>query len=194
MRHLATAVFATAALAAAPTLAADPWTLDKSHAHIAFSADHLGFSMVQGQFRAFDMDILFDPDDIEATEVTVTIDAASVDTFWEARDNHIRNADFLDVANHPEITFVSTGVEQTGDNTAVITGDLTLIGETVSVSFDATLNKLGPSPFNASKTIAGFTIEGEIRRADWGMTYGGGAFAEVIPVRIDIEMSPANPS
>lgn len=192
MRFAPLALAAT--LVAAPAAAVEPWTLDKSHAHITFIADHLGFSVVHGQFRAFDMDIQFDPENIAATELTVTIQADSVDTFWEARDKHIRSKDFLNVAEHPTITFVATSVEPTGENTANVTGDLTMIGETREVTFEATLNKLGPSPFNADLTIAGFTVEGEIERADWGMTYGGQAFAATIPVRIDIEMSPANPS
>jgi polyisoprenoid-binding protein YceI len=176
---------------AAPALAAEPWILDKSHAHVTFTADHLGFSMVHGQFRSFDADILFDPENIEATELTVTIDAASVDTFWEARDRHIRDTDFLNVSTWPEITFVSREVRQTGENTAEIIGDLTLIGETREVIFEATLNKIGPSPFNPDQTIAGFTVTGEIVRGDFGMDFGLPAFAAAIPIRVDLEISPA---
>lgn len=192
MRTLFAAAIAALSLAAAPALAAEPWTLDKSHAHITFTADHLGFSMVHGQFRSFDADILFDPDDIEATELSVVIDAASIDTFWEARDRHIRSADFLNVSTYPEITFVSREVRQTGDNTADIIGDLTMIGQTREVVFEATLNKIGPSPFDASQTIAGFTVTGEIERGDFGMDFGLPAFAAVIPIRIDVEISPGS--
>jgi polyisoprenoid-binding protein YceI len=188
------ALYAVAALAlvAAPALAAEPWKIDKSHAHVTFQADHLGFSMVQGQFREFDAEILFDPENIGATALTFTIQAASVDTAWPERDKHIRSADFLNVEAHPTITFVSTGVEATGENTATVTGDLTMIGETRPVTFAATLNQIGPSPFNPALTIAGFTVTGEIRRADWGMAYGGDAFAAVIPVRVDLEISPVD--
>jgi polyisoprenoid-binding protein YceI len=192
MRIAAFAV--SAALLAAPALATEPWVIDKSHAHVTFMADHLGFSMVHGQFREFDADIQFDPENIAATTLTVTIQADSIDTFWAKRDEHIRSADFLNVAEYPEITFVATSVEPTGENTATVTGDLTMIGETREVTFDAELVKIGPSPFNADKTIAGFVMEGEIRRADFGMTYGGDNFAAVIPVRVDVEISPANPS
>jgi polyisoprenoid-binding protein YceI len=184
-------ILAAALLAAAPAFAAEPWELDKSHATISFRADHLGFSSTHGVFRAFDADILFDPENIEATEVTVTIDAASIDTFWEARDNHLRSADFLDVDNHPTITFVSTGIEQTGENTAILTGDMTMIGETREVSFNATLNQLAPNPFNGAPT-AGFTLEGEIMRADFGMNFGGDAFAVTVPVTIDVEIFNPN--
>jgi polyisoprenoid-binding protein YceI len=187
---LAAGLNAAALLAAAPSLAAEPWTLDKSHAAVTFRADHLGFSVVHGVFREFDAEILFDPEDIEATEVSVTIDAASVDTFWEARDQHLRGADFLDVDNHPEITFISSSVEQTGEDTATVTGDMTLVGETREVTFEAKLNKLGPNPFNQVPT-AGFTLTGEIVRADFGITYGGDAFAAVIPVVINVEIAKA---
>lgn len=188
------ALLLASAVAAAPfagALAADPWNLDKSHAHVTFRADHLGFSMVQGWFREFDADIRFDPENIEATEIRFTIKTASVDTAWPDRDRHIRSADFLNADAHPEITFVSTAVRQTGDNTAEVTGDLTMVGQTRPVTFEATLVKIGPSPFNPAKTIAGFVAEGEIVRADWGITFGGDAFAARVPVRIDLEMSPA---
>jgi polyisoprenoid-binding protein YceI len=179
------------AFAAAPALASEPWTVDKSHAHITFTADHLGFSVVHGQFRDFDAEILFDPENIAATQLNVTVDAASIDTDWPERDTHIRSADFLNVDEHPTITFVSKSVEQTGDDTAVVTGDLTMIGQTREVAFEAKLNRIAPSPFDPNRTVAGFTATGEIVRADFGMAFGGDAFAARVPVRIDLEMSPA---
>jgi len=190
MRLAAIALMALAA-AATPALAAEPWVVDKNHAQITFAADHLGFSVVQGRFREFDAEILFDPDDIAATKIKVVVKAASVDTGLEERDVHIRSSDFLDAAAHPDITFVSTRVRKTGEDTADVTGDLTLAGVTRETTFNAVLNKIGPSPFNPSQIIAGFVATGEIRRADWGITFGGSNFAEVAPVRIDLEMSPA---
>jgi polyisoprenoid-binding protein YceI len=178
------------ALAAAPAFS-QPWVIDKSHAHVTFTADHLGFSVVHGQFREFDAQISFDPENIAATTLTFTIKADSVDTFWARRDEHLRSADFLNVAAHPQITFVSTSVVQTGEKTADVTGDLTMIGVTKPVTFKATLNALGENPFT-KQPIAGFTVTGELRRADWGMTYGGEAFAAVIPIRVDLELNPGS--
>ena len=188
--RIAAVVFA-ATLAAQPALAAEKWVIDKGHASITFKADHLGFSVAHGRFHTFDADILFDPDNLAATELSVTIDAASVDTAWPDRDRHIRSRDFLNVAEYPEITFVSTSVRKTGEATAEVTGDLTMIGQTREVTFTATLNRLAPSPFNPNQTIAGFVVEGVIERAQWGMTFGGAAFAQFVPVRIDVEMSPS---
>ena len=174
-----------AASLATPAVASEPWVLDKGHAQVTFEASYLDFSIVHGAFRAFDADISFDPDDIEATALTVTIDAASVDTLWAARDEHLRGPEFLDVANHPEIVFTSRAVRRTGENTAEILGDLTMIGETHPVVFAVVLNNLGQNPFTEAP-MAGFRVVGEIVRAEWGMTFGGNAFAAVVPIVADI--------
>jgi polyisoprenoid-binding protein YceI len=191
MRRSALPLAAALALGLAAPAAAEPYVLDKSHAHVMFSVDHLGFSEVHGQFRAFDAEIDFDPEAVEQTRVRFVIDAASVDTFWAKRDEHIRGEDFLDVSNHPEIVFASTSVEQIGEDTAEITGDLTIRGVTREVTLDARLNKLGPSPFDETRTVAGFSAEGEIDRTDFGITYAAPAVGAIIPIRIELEMSPA---
>ena len=181
-----------AALALGPLAAtAAPWTLDKSHAEIVFTIDHFGFSDVYGRFGAFDAEIDFDPEDIAATKATFTIEATSIDTGFEARDEHIRKADFLNVEEFPQIVFTTTGVEQTGETTAVVTGDLTLHGVTKAVTFDATLNKIGASPLNPEQQVAGFTITGEIDRTEFGIDTYAPAIGAVMPVTITFEMSPA---
>lgn len=171
---------------------AAPWNVDKSHAFITFTVDHFGFSDVPGMFRDFDAEIDFDPENIEATKATFTIDAASVDTFFAARDEHIRKPDFLNVEVYPQIVFTSTGVTKTGDDTADIAGELTLHGETRPVTFQAVLNKLDASPFDPSLPIAGFTITGEIDRTEFGIETYAPAIGAIIPVTIEFEMSPAN--
>lgn len=184
---------AAAAIALAPfgALAAQPYVLDKSHAVIKFSADHLGFSTVYGFFRDFDAEISFDPEAVENTSVRFVIQAASIDTLWEERDKHLRNADFFNVEQFPEITFVSTSVTPTGGDTARVEGELTMLGQTRPATFEAKLNKIAPSPFQPDKTIAGFSVTGEIDRTAYGMTYAAPAVSAVIPVVIEIEMSPA---
>ena len=180
------------ALAATPFAAtAAPWTLDKSHAHITFTVNHLGFSTTNGAFREFDMEIDFDPENIGATSVVATINAASIDTFFGKRDEHIRSPDFLNVESHPTITFATTTVTQTGDNTADVMGDLTILGNTLPVTFQAELVQLGPSPFNPEVTVAGMRVSGEIDRTAFGMETYAPAIGAVIPVTIDFEMSPA---
>ncbi|MEO1292187.1 MAG: YceI family protein [Pseudomonadota bacterium] len=191
-RHLAL----TAAIAALPFAAiAAPWSLDKSHTSIVFTVDHLGFSTTNGVFREFDAEIDYDPENIEASSVTFTIQAASIDTFWEARDEHVRNADFLDVENHPEITFVSTGIARVDEDSAELTGDLTIRGVTNSVTFAADLKKAAPSPFNPEVQVAGFQLTGEIDRTEFGVDTFAPAVGAVIPVTIDLEITaPADNS
>ncbi|MEL6219402.1 MAG: YceI family protein [Pseudomonadota bacterium] len=189
LRSLAAAL--ALAVATAGSAVAEPYVLDKSHAHVKFSVDHLGFSLTHGQFREFDAEIDFDPEAVETSSVRFVIEAASVDTFWAKRDEHIRSKDFFDVENHPQITFASTAITPTGAETADITGNLTIRGVTQEVTLAATLNKLGPSPFNPEKTVAGFAVTGEIDRTTFGITYAAPAVGTIIPVEIHLEMSPA---
>ncbi len=192
MRLPALALSASLALAAvAAPAAAEPYAIDKAHTQVTFSVDHLGFSVVHGRFRSFDADIDFDPDDIEAARIAFAIDAESIDTGWEARDTHVRSADFLDVENHPKISFVSRSVRLTSAETAEVTGDLTMKGVTQEEVFQARLNKFGPSPFDPSQIIAGFAITGELDRTRYGVDYAAPAVGGVIPIRLDMEMSPA---
>ena len=170
---------------------AAPYVLDKSHAHVSFGVTHIGFSTVLGHFRSFDAEIDFDPGNVEATQVNFTIEAASVETFWEARDEDLRSKNFLDVANHPYITFTTTSVAPTGTDTADVTGDLTILGVTRSVTFQAQLNKLAPSPFNRNTTIAGFTVTGVIDRTEFGMSYAAPAIGAEVDIRLELEISPA---
>lgn len=170
--------------------AAEPYVLDKSHAHVTFSVSHLGFTDTQGVFREFDAEIDFDPEAMEQASVSFVIQAASVDTFWGPRDDHIRSGDFLNVAEHPEITFTSREVRPTSDVTAEVVGDVTLRGVTREEVFEVTLNRIGPSPFNADLTIAGFTVTGTLDRRDYGISYGAPAIGAEIPIRLELEASP----
>ncbi|WP_424932825.1 YceI family protein [Amaricoccus macauensis] len=170
-----------------PALAQE-WEVDPSHSNILFSVEHFGFADIKGVFREFEADVTFDPEDLGATEASVTIDAASIDTFWEARDEHIKSGDMFDVENFPEITFVSTDVTVTGDATAELTGDLTLHGETHPVTFEAVLNKIDANPFDSEKRNAGFTITGVVDRSLFGVDYAAPMVATEIPVTINVEL------
>ena len=185
-------ILATVLAAAPMTAVAAPWAIDKGHASINFSINHFGFSDVHGQFRSFEAEIDFDPENIDATSASFTIDAASFDTNLVARDDHVKSADFLDVGEHPTITFVTTKVTQTGDETAEVAGDMTIRGVTKAVVFQAELNQLGVSPFDPEVEVAGFTISGEIDRTEFGMDTFAPAIGTMLPVVINFEMSPAS--
>ena len=175
----------------APGVRAAPYVLDKSHAHVTFAVSHLGFSMVRGQFREFEATIDFDPGNVEATKVDFRIKSESVDTFWKARDRDLRGKNFLNVKDHPWITFKTTSVVPTGTDTADVTGDVTILDVTKPVTFKARLNKLAPSPFKKDTTIAGFSVTGQLDRRDFGMTFAAPAIGAVIDIKLELEISPA---
>ncbi len=192
MRFLtATALSAALAFSTLGAAQAAPYVLDKSHTAITFQVDHLGFSMTHGFFTDFDADIDFNPDAPEESSVTFTIKTNSVNTLWEARDKHVRNKDFLNVEKFPEIVFKSTSIEMLGSDTAKLTGELTILDQTHEEVFDVTLRKTAPSPFDKSKIISGFSAKGEIDRTKYGVSYAAPAVASMIPVQIDLEISPA---
>ncbi len=138
-----------------------------AHASINFEASHLGYSILTGRFDTFDGSFEFDAENPEAGTVSVEIDLDSVNSNHAERDNHLRSGDFLDAASNPKATFTSTGINVTGDKTAVITGDLTIRGETKSVDLDTVFIGEGKDPWGGYR--AGFTGHTTIQLADFGM-------------------------
>lgn len=190
-RQLTATIAGVVALAASSAAATESFVFDTSHTHILFFVSHFGFSTTQGEFLAFDGELILDPDDPSNSSVSVTIDTASIDTGYAERDEHLRTADFFDVEQFPTITFESTDVEMTGDDTAIVTGDLTMLGETREIQLDVTLNGMGPHPFREGVTIAGFDATATILRSDFGMNYGVPAVGDEVEIRITTEASPA---
>ena len=180
MKRLTMALAGTTLLASASALAAEEWQFDNAHTMIGFTVDHLG------AFTDFDGTLILDQDDPSNSSVSVSIATASVDTRHEARDGHLSGEDFFDVANNPTITFESTSVNVTGDNTAEVTGDLTMLGMTNPVTLDVTLNQLGPNPFSETPT-AGFSATGTLNRSDWGMQFGVPVIGDEIALIIETE-------
>jgi len=166
---------------------AEQFTFDKSHAHILFSVDHLGQSTTHGAFKSFDGEFYLDTDNPQNSRLTVTIDVSSLDTSWPERDKHLLSEDFFHAEQHPNMTFTATEIEVTGEDTARVTGDLTLLGTTKPVTLDVTLNRLGTHPFDKDKTVAGFTATGTLKRSEWGMDAYTPAVGDEVSLRIDIE-------
>lgn len=146
------------------------YQLDKVHSGITFSIKHMMVAKAKGEFKGFDVDFNGDLNDLENSSVKVTIDAASVDTNNEDRDNHLRSGDFFDVENHPNITFVSKSVKKVDDGEYEVTGDLTIREVTKTETFKVEYNGTAKSPMDGS-TITGFDVEGKINREDFGLTW-----------------------
>lgn len=171
---------------ATPALAMDNYKFDTDHTQIFFSVNHLGFSNSTGKFLKFDGGFSFDETAPEKSNVDVTIYTDSIDMDSKAWDDHLKNEDFFHVEKYPTMTFKSTDIEVTGDNTGKLTGDLTLLGKTNPVTLDVTFNKLGVHPYSG-KMIAGFSATGTLKRSDFGMGYGLPNIGDEVTLRIEVE-------
>ena len=177
---LATALTAAASMAAA----AEKYVLDASHSQVVFSYNHLGFSTTYGMFSGFEGEIMFDQENPAASFVTVAMPVMSMFTGWEQREGHFMSEDFFGAEEGDMITFTSTGIEVTGDNTAKITGDLTMNDVTKTVVLDAKLNQTGDHP-QAGKPWAGFDATTTVLRSDFGL----GAFAPFVSDEVEVIIS-----
>lgn len=184
---LAAGALLVAAAAPQAARADDTWTFDSSHADVVFRINHLGYSNTWGRFGDVTGTIDFDPEDAADGSVEAVMDAASIDTNFAERDEHLRSGDFLKVEEFPEVTFKSTAIEVTGENTADIAGELTMLGVTRPVVLAATLNKAAPHPRDPNLLVAGFTATTSIKRSDWGISYGVPVIGDQIDVFIDVE-------
>ncbi|UTW13377.1 YceI family protein [Marinobacterium rhizophilum] len=174
-------------LLAAGSVHAAEYAIDTegAHASINFRANHLGFSWVTGRLEKFDGSFNYDAADPNSASVSITIQAASVNTNQAERDKHLRSAEFLDVATYPEITFVSTSYKTHGDGSGVLKGDLNLHGVTQPVSIDVTRVGEGDDPWGGYR--AGFQGTAELRLKDFGINYNLGPAAEIIYLDLNIE-------
>ena len=177
---------ATFALASDDTAGAEKYVLDSSHSQIVFSYEHLGFSTSYGMFSGFEGEILFDQDDPAASSVNVSMPVRSMITGWEERFSHFMSGDFFGAEEGDMVTFTSTSIEVTGDDTAKITGDLTMNDVTRTVVLDATLNKSGQHPM-AGKDWAGFDATTTLKRSDFNVGAFAPAVSDEVQVMISIE-------
>lgn len=165
------------------------WTIDTTHAEVEFAAKHLMISTVKGRFKTFTGTGETNADgSLKAVELV--IDAASLDTNVQQRDDHLRSADFFDVANHPKLTFRSTKIEQKGTD-LTITGDLTIRGTTKPVTLTGEYAAPTKDPWGNPR--AALEVNAKINRKDWGLTWnmaleaGGVVVSEEIKLHVAVE-------
>ena len=168
---------------------AGAWKIDPVHSHIGFVARHAMVAKVRGRFTEFSGDVHID--DIPArSSVDVMIEAGSITTDSAQRDSHLRSPDFLDVERHPVLTFRSTGVEVTGNDTLRLSGDLTIKGVTRPVTLDVTYEGTQIDPWGQMR--AGFSAVAEADREDFGMAWNqvidAGSLLVGRKVRIDLDV------
>jgi len=146
------------------------YSFDKAHSFIGFKVRHMGLIEVPGFFRDFTGTVNFDAKDMSRSTVEFTAKATSVDTGVAGRDNHLRTADFFEVAKYPDITFKSTKVEKKGKSW-LLTGDFTMKGVTKSITFPFEIVGWLPADERSGGKM-GIAAETTINRRDYGVNYG----------------------
>ncbi len=171
------------------------WAIDGSHSSVTFSIRHM-MSKVRGQMKVKEGWIEVDNDNLSTAKVDVVLDAASIDTGVEMRDNHLRSADgHFDVANYPIISFKSKRIEGKDSSSFKLIGDITIHGITREVTLDASFNGEGKDPWGNRRVS--FSAATKLNRKDFNLTWnqsleaGGFLLGDDVKIEIDLEAVPA---
>lgn len=143
------------------------WVLDPSHSELTFKVKHLMISNVKGEFRKFSA--IIEGEDIFKSVVKATVEAGSIFTNEENRDNHLKSADFFDVENHKEMQFESSSFKKVDDENYKLTGTLTIKGISKVIELNVEFGGVNKDPWGNEK--AGFSFSGKINRKDWGLNW-----------------------
>ena len=185
-RTLASLSVMTALLAGATTGEAADYTIDPTHSHVLFTLDHLGFAKMVGLFSEFTGNISFDANNVPASKVNVSIKTESLQTQFAPRDKDLKGADWFNVTEFPEMTFVGTEFVKKDDHTGTLTGNLALHGVTKPVTLNVVVNKVGQNPLDKIDS-AGFSARGTFKRSDFGIKTYLGAIGDDVDLIIEIE-------
>jgi polyisoprenoid-binding protein YceI len=181
------ALLGLANLAASRAMAqTETWYLDPPHSSAQFAVRHLGISTVRGAFTKVGGVVVNSPD-LSKASVNVTIDASSVDTRVQRRDDDLRSDHFFDVAKYPTITFQSKRVESAGAGKLKVTGDLTMHGVTKEVVLDVD----GPTPpmkDPRGTSHRGLSATTTLSRADYGINFDAGMVGDQVAIQLDVEL------
>ena len=188
MRYLTIATSMLCLGVATAASAADTYHLEKTHVDLLFSISHAGFTEKHGSFRDLDATLQYDDAKPENSQVTVVVKTDSLDTAFAARDKDVKSDKFLDVAQYPEMRFVSTKVTREPDQTLRIDGQLTLHGVTKPLTLHAKLNKEAPNPFDKRPTL-GFSATGSLKRSDFGIATYIPVIGDEVSLTIDAEFN-----
>jgi polyisoprenoid-binding protein YceI len=189
----------TAVTTASQSTKPTKWQIDPAHSAAHFSVRHLMISNVRGEFTKLSGSALLNPADLAKSTVEITIEAASVNTREPQRDEHLRSADFFDVANHPTLTFRSKRVEALGAENFKLTGDLTIRGVTKEVTFDVE-GPTAPVKDPWGNIRAGVAASAKINRKDFGVAFnaltetGGLVVWDEVKITVEAELIQQAPA
>ncbi|WP_028448527.1 MULTISPECIES: YceI family protein [Chitinibacter] len=174
-------------VAAIGAQAADTYKIDPSHTYASFEINHLGYSTQRGNFEKTSGTITLDTAK-KTGSADISIDAASLRTGWEARDNHLKGEDFFNVSKFPAMTFKSNNFKFEGDKLVSVSGDFTLLGVTKPLTLNVTNFKCAPHPMS-KKPACGADAVATIKRSDFGMKAYVPAVGDEVTLRIQVEAS-----
>jgi polyisoprenoid-binding protein YceI len=165
------------------------WNVDPAHSQVGFAVKHMGIATVRGEFHDFQGTVTVDEDG--TSRAAGTVQATSVDTGEDQRDDHLRSPDFFDVASYPELKFESSSIEPIADDTYRITGELTIHGVTRSVELEAIVDGTDTDPYGNERV--GLEVVGQISRGDYEMKFnqalGSGNMLVADKVKLALDIS-----
>jgi len=168
------------------------WSFDQSHTDVGFEVTHLVITDVEGTFKDYEGTVTTKGDGFENADIAFTVDINSIDTENEKRDAHLKSDDFFNAEKHPKMTFKSTSMKKTGENTYKLKGNLTIRGTTKPIELDVVHNGTVQDPWGNTK--AGFRISGELNRFDYGLKWnkmtelGGAVVSKEVRLDIDVQL------
>jgi polyisoprenoid-binding protein YceI len=161
------------------------WLLDPAHSELTFKVKHLMIANVKGEFTKFTAEVT--GNDFANSKVTAAIDASSIFTNDEARDGHLKGADFFDVENYKEILFEGKSFEKVDDENYKLKGLLTMKGVTKELTLDVEFGGVNKDPWGNEK--AGFAVSGKLNRKDWGLNWNAALETGGVLVSDEVKLS-----
>jgi polyisoprenoid-binding protein YceI len=187
MRRLRTFALVFALATASPAFAAPvAYAIDANHTQVLFTYSHFGLSNITGRLGDVTGTFAFDADDPAASSIAVAVPMASLSMGVPKLDDHLKSADFFDVATHPTATFTSTRVTAAGPGRLAVAGDLTIHGVTRPVVLDVTINRIGEHPMSKTPAV-GFDATTTIRRSEFGVGRMVPNVGDEVRIRITLE-------
>ena len=168
------------------------WILDSTHSELGFKIKHLMITNVSGAIKSFTATVEANEADFSTAQISLTADMASISTNNDQRDAHLRNSDFFEVEQFPELHFRSARVVKVDNDTFTIYGDLTIKGVTKPVTLNAEFNGVTKDPWGGERS--GFTVTGKLNRSEWGINFnaaletGGVVLSEEVKIHSEIEL------
>lgn len=163
------------------------WVIDPAHSEILFKVKHMMITNVKGEFREFTAELNSDGNNFIADSIQVNINASSIFTNSNDRDAHLKSADFFDVDNQKELTFVGKSLKKIDEENFQLTGNLTIKGVSNEVTLDVEFGGINKDPWGNEK--AGFSLNGKINRKDWGLTWNAALETGGVLVSDEVKIS-----